>query len=206
MFHASDDMTPLHALKRHARTIAAFAALGLLVSAAITFLQPLRYGATVRLLIIQRSSFGLDPFTAIKSAERVAENLSQVITTTDFFTNVLAQDPAIDRMYFSDRQSARRRQWRRMVRASIASGTGLLTITILHPKAAEATSISQAVADVFRDRGRDYVGGDIEIKLVDAPIPSRYPISPDIPLNLAGGLVLGGLVGIVLVLRRSVPA
>lgn len=193
-------------MKRHARAIAAFAALGLLVSGAVTFLQPLRYGAALRLLIIQRSSFGLDPFTAIKSAERVAENLSQVITTTDFFNNVLAQDQAIDRLYFSERQSVRRRQWRRMVRTSVTSGTGLLSVTVLHPSATEATKISQAVADVFRDRGRDYVGGDIEIKLVDAPIPSRYPISPDIPLNLAGGVVLGALVGTVLVLRRSVPS
>ena len=43
----------------------------------------------MRLLIIQRSTLGLDPYTAVKSAERIADNLSQVIYTQDFFNKTL---------------------------------------------------------------------------------------------------------------------
>ena len=199
-------MTPFHALKRHWQIVAGFTLLGLVVSAVATFVQPLRFGATVRLLVIQRGAYGVDPFTAVKSAERVAENLSQVVSTTDFFSKVLSQDPAIDQSYFSDRAGARRRQWRRMVRSVVVPGTGILSVTALHPRSDEASRVSAAVAAVLTSRGREYIGGDIEVKLVDAPLVSTFPVSPNIPLNLASGLVLGAIVGTVYVLRRSVVA
>lgn len=193
-------------LKRRWRMVAAFGAVGLLVSALATFVQPLRYGSTVRLLIIQKSIFGVDPFTAIKSAERVAQNLSEVLTTTDFFTKVLAEDPTIDQSYFSEKPTIRRRQWKRMVRTELTPNTGLLTVTILHPAPEEAGKVAQAVSDVFTTRGREYVGGDLEIKLVDAPLGSRFPVSPNIPVNLGAGLFVGVLIGVVYVLRMAARA
>lgn len=196
-------MTPIHTLRRSWKTLLGFAALGLVVSGMATFVQPLRYGATARLLVIQRTSYGVDPFTAVKSAERVAENLAQVISTTDFFIKVIEQDATINTNYFSSRADVARRQWRRMARTSVAPGTGLLAVTVLHPDTVEATKISKAVAEVLTSRGREYIGGDIEIKLVDAPIASRFPVAPNIPVNLASGLVLGLLVGAVLALRRG---
>ena len=194
----------LRILKRRWRFIALFGVIGLLVSTVATFVQPLRYGSTVRLLVIQKSIFGVDPYTAIKSAERVAQNLSEVLNTTDFFTKVLSEDPSIDQSYFSERASTRRRQWKRMLRTQITAGTGLLTVTILHPAPEEDGKIAQAVSDVFTTRGREYVGGDLEIKLVDTPLASRFPVSPNIPVNLGAGLFVGLLVGLVYALRSAV--
>lgn len=197
-------MTPFHTLQRHLRTLAGFAALGLVVSLIVTFVQPLRYGATARVLIIQRSSYGVDPFTAVKSAERVAQNLAEVVYTNDFFVKVLTQDPAINASGFSERPATRRREWQRMIRTAVAPGTGLLSITALHRDRTEATRIASAIGAVVTTRGREYVGGDIDIKLVDAPIPTTFPISPNIPVNVAAGLVLGAIVGAGYVLRKSV--
>ncbi len=192
-------MRPAHytrILSRRGRVVALFALVGFLASAVVIFAQPLRYGGTVRLLIIQRSTYGLDPYTAAKSAERIADNLSQVLYTQDFFTKVLAQDPTIDQTKFPSDQTKRRKAWEQALRTSLTQGTGLLSVTVLSTDKGEATKIAQSIADVLTLRGKEYIGGDLEVKLVDTPLVSSYPISPNVPLGLAVGLLAGLVVGV----------
>ena len=47
--------------------------------------MPLEYRADAQALIISQSRYGVDPYTAAKSAERVGENLIQVMKTDDFY-------------------------------------------------------------------------------------------------------------------------
>lgn len=187
-------------IRRSYRQIALFALIGLVVSLVAIFVQPLRYGATVRLLIIQRSTIGIDPYTAVKSAERIADSLSQVIYTQDFFNKVLKQDPSIDQTNFPTDPSNRRAAWQSAVRTSLVTGTGLLSVTALSEDKTEATKIAQSIADVLTVSGKDYISGDLDVKLVDSPIVSRYPISPNIPLGVGLGFGGGLLAGIFYVL------
>ena len=182
-------------LRRHARLIGLFSLIGVLAAAVVVFAQPLRYGGTVRLLIIQRSTLGLDPYTAQKSAERIADNLGQVIYTQDFFSKVLAQDASIDQKQFPEDQTKRRKAWGRTVRTVLVQGTGLLSVTALATEKDEAVKLAQAIAAVLTVSGKEYIGGDLDVKLVDAPLASSYPVSPNIPLGLVLGLVLGALAG-----------
>lgn len=187
-------------LSRHYRTVAIFAAVGLLASAIAVFSQPLRYGASVQLLVIQRSTYGLDPYTAVKSAGQIADNLSQVVRTDDFFSKVLKQDPTIDQSRFPTDPNQRRKTWQKTVRASLVSGTGLLSVTALSEDKGEAVKLAQAIADVLTVYGKDYIGGDLDIKVVNSPLASEYPISPDIPLGLGLGLGIGLLAGMFYVI------
>lgn len=178
------------------RQVVLFAVVGLLVGAVAVFVQPFRYGATVRMLIIQRSTLGLDPYTAVKSAERIADNLSQVIYTQDFFAKTLKQDTTINQANFPDDPSKRMKEWQKTVRTALTPGTGLLTVTALSTDKQEASKISSAIAGVLTVAAPEYIGGDLEVKLVDAPLVSTYPISPNIPLGLGLGLAIGALIGL----------
>lgn len=189
-------MSLSHLLARKSRTIGFFGLIGLLVSLVVVFAQPLRYGATVRMLIIQRSTLGLDPYTAVKSAERIADSLSLVIYTQDFFNKILKQDGTIDQTKFPSDPTKRYKAWEKTVRTSLVTGSGLLSLTALSTDQAEAVKLAQAIADVLTVSGKEYVGGDLEVKLVDSPLVSPYPIAPNIPLSLVLGLLIGLLGGV----------
>ncbi len=181
---------------RNARTIAVCALIGLAVAAGAAFLQPQRHGATARLLVIPRAGYGTDVAGGFSPAGRIAKNLSVLIGTTDFFTKVAAQDSKLSWTDFGATDADRRAAWNDAVRTAVDPGVGLLSVTVRDRDADRAGRIAQAVADVLTSRGKEYVGGDIEIMLVDAPLVSPRPVDPNIGMNLALGLALGAAAGI----------
>ncbi|HTK59828.1 MAG TPA: Wzz/FepE/Etk N-terminal domain-containing protein, partial [Candidatus Baltobacteraceae bacterium] len=136
-------------LERHWRTIAVSAALVMVAAAALSFVRPLEYSSTMRLLIIQKAGVNLDPYTAIRSAERIADNLSQVIYTSVFYDKVTAAGFDIDRSYFDPVESRRRQQWSDMVSTQVTHETGFLQITVYHKDKEQASEIARAIAFVL---------------------------------------------------------
>ena len=49
----------------------------------------------------------------------------------------------------------------------------------------------------------EYVGGDVTIKVVNAPVATRFPVRPNLPLNGALGFVVGVLLMVLALLRRE---
>lgn len=73
------------------------------MSLLVSLLFPLEYRADAQALIISKSRYGVDPYTVVKSAERVGENLVQVIGTKDFYDKVMLQTGySIDRTKFDN--------------------------------------------------------------------------------------------------------
>lgn len=179
-------------LERHWRTVAVSAVLVMVAAAALSFVRPLEYSSTMRLLIIQKAGVNLDPYTAIRSAERIADNLSQVIYTSVFYDKVTAAGFDIDRSYFDPVESRRRQQWARMVTTQVTHETGFLQISVYHKDKEQASEIARAVAFVLTTEGNQFIGGrDLEIRLVDTPLQSRFPVRPNVPLNAFLGAVIG---------------
>jgi len=186
------------------RRIFLFGVLALVLATGLSFIQPLQWSSNVRLLIIQPSSLGYDPYTAIRAAERIGDNLAQVVYTTDYFGKVLDDRTAIDRAYFNLNEAKRRKQWGRMVNVVVERGTGLLNITVYHQDKAQATEIARAIAEVMTKEGANYVGGGaLQIRLVDDPLVSRFPVKPNILANAFTGLVLGALFGVLYVIATD---
>lgn len=185
-----------------AKKIFLFGVIAMIVAVGLSFTQKLKYSSTVRMLIIQPSSLNVDPYTAIRSAEQIGNNLAQVVYTTDFFAKVTnVSNFAIDPTYFPDNDAKRRKLWSQTISVRVENGTGLLNITVYHPDKEQATSIAQAIAYVMTTEGANYVGGTaLQIRLVDAPLVSRFPVKPNIPVNGFTGLVLGALFGAVYVI------
>lgn len=178
------------------KRILLFAVVSALFGAALSFLFPLQYSSTMRLLIIQKQLSQADPYTAIKASERISDNLSQIIYTTSFFDKVMAAKFNIDQTVFKTDDSKRRKQWLEMIDTTVIRGSGMLVVTVYHKDAAQATQIGRAISFVLTTEGWQYVGGgDLEVKLVDEPLQSRWPVKPNIPANAFAGFVLGIIAG-----------
>lgn len=185
-------------------TIIAFAFVGLVIALLVSFLQPLRYSSTVRLLLLQANASSLDAYTASRSTERLAENLATIVYTTSFFDQVMSAGFDIDQTVFPDREDKKRKAWGKMVFASVSRGNGLLTLTVYHVDVVQAEQIVNAMAYVLTQQAASYLsGGDVSVRVVDTPLNSRWPARPNIPANAFSGLVLGGLAGVGYILLQA---
>jgi capsular polysaccharide biosynthesis protein len=181
-----------------------FAIIGMVLALVISLVQPLKYSSTARLLVLQDLGTGSDAYTASRSEERIAENLSTIIYSTDFFEKVLTSGFDINENIFPTDDYRRRRLWGRTIDAYVASGSGLLTIAAYHQDVAQAEEIVRAVAAVLIDNADTYTSGSaVEIRLIDTPLNSRWPVKPNVLANGFSGLVLGSLVGIGYVLLQA---
>lgn len=194
---------PTREILRRWHTIVSFALLGLVLALLISFVQPLRYASTARLLILQDLGTSVDAYTASRSEERIAEDLSTIIFTSTFFDSVLSSGFRVDANQFPKEDVKRRRAWARTVSSSVSHGTGLLTITAYHTDVAEAEQLVRAIAFVLTEHAKEYAsGGNVQMRLVDAPLNSRWPVKPNIVANVISGFFLGGLVGVAAVLLK----
>ncbi|MBT6254133.1 hypothetical protein HOI83_02790 [Candidatus Uhrbacteria bacterium] len=193
-------------LSRYWTTIMWFTVFGVVLGVALSFVRPLEYRASSRLLITQES-VSADAYTASRSAERVADDLATIVFTTAFFDQVLSAQFNIDESQFpseEEKEAKRRKVWRRMLGTSVERGTGLLSVDTYNKEPEQAKQISQAIAFVLTQQGWRYTsGGNISVRLVDDPLVSKYPVRPNIPTNAFIGLILGALVGGAYVLIRS---
>lgn len=169
--------------------------IGMALAILLSFLRPLEYSSTTRILITQELG-AVDAYTASRSAERIADDLASIVYTSTFFTKVLSSGYDVDEAYFSDDEIKRRDQWEKAVSASVSRSSGLLSITAYHTDIAQAEELATAVAYVLTTEGWTYTsGGSITVQVVDEPLNSRYPVRPNLLINGFSGLVLGVLGG-----------
>jgi len=181
-----------------------FGLLGLVLALIISFVQPLKYSSTARMLILQDVGSGVDAYTASRSEERIADNLSTLVYTSTFFDQVMDAGFSIDESIFPDDPSKQRKVWGRTVKATVARGSGLLSITAYHRDVDQAEQLVRAIAFVLTDRVGEYTsGGDVSVRLVDEPLNSNWPVKPNVLVNILSGFVLGGFVGIAFTLLQT---
>jgi len=146
----------------------------------------------------------VDPYTQAKAAERIGENLAQVVKTADFYGKVMESNGNFDRVRWQEMsERARRKEWQKDVQAEVTYGSGLLKITGYGRSQDDATAFTEAVTQTIATRGWEYVGGDVIIKIVNNPLVSRLPARPNFLLNTLVGFVLGGLLAAWWVVRYA---
>lgn len=177
------------------RVIAFAGALGMICAVLLSFIQPLEYSSTTRLLITQELG-AVDAYTASRSAERIADDLAAVVYTSTFFDKVMSSGYPVVESYFSDDALKRRDAWEEAVSVSVSRSSGLLTVRAFHPDVSQAEELARAVAYVLSTQGWTYTsGGNISVQIVDEPLNSRYPVRPNLIVNGLSGLALGMLCG-----------
>lgn len=171
------------------------------LSLVLTFVQPLKYSCSTRFLIINRSGVEQDIYSSIRGAERVSENLSQIVYTTSFFEKVLTSGFDIDQSIFSADEIKKRKQWQKMIKTRVYRETGMLEVVVYHTDTNQAVQFSRAIANVLTTESHKYLGGEnIDVLEVDKPLLSRYPVKPNVLINGFMGLIVGILIGIGYVL------
>lgn len=154
----------------------------------------------MRVFITQPSAAGLDPYTALKSTERIAVSLSELIYTTTFFDNALSRVSGLERGYIPDTERARRKWWRKTITTSIVPGTSLMTVTAFHVDPAQARLLAEAVAREIVAQVPNYFGYNIRAQIMDTPLDSRWFVRPYFFTNGFIGAALGALLGFIFVL------
>lgn len=194
---------PLHVLALGWKRIIGYGILGGLAGFALSFLSPLEYSSSVRLLITQPNAVGVDSFTVLKSNERIAQNLSQLLVTSSFFDNIAAQAENLDRSQIPQNEYDKRKYWSRAVGVGVEAGSGLMTITVYAPQVAQARSLVVAASNEIAKQAPNYFGSTVRVAVIDAPLDSRWYARPNIPMNAAYGAVVAGMLSIAwLLLRR----
>jgi len=152
-----------------------------------------QYRSRAKLLIVQKHSFDLDSYTALRSAERIALTFSQVIYTDSFMKQVLRITPKNETSsLFLDDERKARREWQKKIKIHTVPNSSLLEISVYDKDSEQARQILSGISYVLINRGANYHGGDnIVIKQVDSPLNSKHPVRPNIPLNIILALALG---------------
>lgn len=195
----------LKILKIEWRTIFLITAGVVALSLIFSLIQPFQYSAKTRVLVIPASG-GMDAYSALKSAEAIGENISQIIYTTSFFDKVIQKEKNIQNIWSSE-EVKKRKQWQEMAKTEVIYGTGMVDITVYHKDKEQAALIASTIVNVLSEEGRNYFGmAGLQITMVSSPLLSRYPVKPNLLLNTLMGLLLGLLGGITFTILTYHPA
>ena len=146
---------PIRLIKKRWKLLIFSGVLVALFSLLLTAAFPLKYRADAQVLIISKSRYGVDPYTVVKSAERVGENISQVVKTNDFYQKVMLQTSySLDMAEFEKLTERKKRKlWQETVNTSVVYGTGVLNINVYHKDQKQAKQLAGAVASALVTRG-----------------------------------------------------
>ncbi len=182
-------------LSRNFKLILTWGILVAIFSAGISLLFPWKYSAESQVLIISRDRSGVDPYTQSKSAERIGDNLTQVMQTADFMQKVMdTTNAAFDKTRWTNLTDRKmRKQWQKDVVGEMQYGSSIMKVTVYSTKD-DVLPLASAVTDAVVTHGWEYVGGDVALKTVSAPLVSRWIAKPNIILNA----LLGFLAGVIL--------
>lgn len=158
-----------------------------------TIIQPLNYSSTTEALVIQKQLTETDSYLSAKSAEKIASSLSSVVYSTSFFDKV-SQSGLVDLSEISALSEADKRdKWEQKIGAQVVPETGIIQITAYDANPQEAENLASAVAYTLATQGDEYHGGgeNIQVKVINSALTSKYPVKPNLFVNLALGLVIG---------------
>ena len=177
---------------KHLKLILVWGIIFSLLAGIVTLFLPKQYSAQSQILIISRDRSGVDPYTQAKSAERIGENLSQVMKTNDFYKRVLSSSYSFDKDAWKKLpERKQRKNWDKDIETSVLFGTGLMSINAYSKSKTDAVNLAAAVAQVITSQGWEYVGGNVVIKYVSSPLTPRLPARPNFVLNILIGFGLG---------------
>jgi capsular polysaccharide biosynthesis protein len=191
-------------LRKNWELVALVSGLAIVLALIVSLVSPFQYSATTQILIIQRQEQNLDAYTATKSAERIGKNLASIIFTSSFYNEVIASNSSIAGKFPTD-ATERRKDWKKNIEANVIPESGILEIKVYDTDSNFASQMVRTISYVLVNKGAEYHGGglDVEIKVVDDVFISKYPVRPNIALNLGIALIAGILLGSYWVIIRE---
>ncbi|MEK7097644.1 MAG: hypothetical protein AAB906_02245 [Patescibacteria group bacterium] len=180
------------------QTIFAIVLLFVFVASVLTLIQPLRYESRSKLLVLQDFGDNFDPYSAAKSNEYLSNLLARITTSEVFFEEMADSGFNVDGKYFSDRADKKLKIWEKTVVAKAFNDSGIISVNIYHTDRYQTEQIARAVNYVLKTKNSQfYAGGSsVNIKVIDEPIVSKWPVKPNAPLNIGFAVILGFISGL----------
>lgn len=178
----------------------------LILGLVVTFIQPFEYSSKARVLVVPVQDQSFDAFEAAKAAERFGEILSQVIYTSAFQEQVLTSDfPNFDKNEFSADPEKRREEWSQKLKTQVARETGMITIEVYDKNPHQAQGLLDPILYFLVNASSEYhgAGDSVKVVVVDSPLTSEKPVTPNIFLNVIISVVAGVFVSVGYVLLRT---
>lgn len=175
------------------QTIVSVVLLFLALTAVLTFIQPFKYSSQTKILVVQTAPDGIDPYQVAKANEYVANTLSKVIISNSFFSEVLNTGFNINKSYFPVDPRKQLIEWKNTVSANSSNNSGIIDIIVFHRDKYQADQIIRGINTVLKEKHQYYHGsGDqVNVRIIDQPFSSNFPVKPNIPVNFATGIALG---------------
>ena len=193
----------LEVLHKYSKLILSWGLVFALISAIICLILPWQYSAETQVLFISSDKNGVDPYTQSKSAERIGENISQVMKSTDFYQKVMKNTfYTLNKDVWNNlSERSQRKKWNKDVTANMIYGTSLMNMVVYSKDKKEAVNLANAISGTLSTYGWEYVGGNVTIKSVNSPLVSVIPARPNFILNIIVGFVVGVLISGLWVIR-----
>ncbi|MFA7087915.1 MAG: hypothetical protein WC146_01090 [Patescibacteria group bacterium] len=184
-------------LKKKKGTFLTIVFIGAILTILISLINPLKYSAESRLLLIQNSNEN-DPYALSKSNEYLSGLLAEVVYSGSFYDLVMTSQYNIDKNYFSGNYNKQLKQWNKTVSAKTYSNTGIIEINVYHVNPYQAQQIALAVNDIIVNKNSNYQGGNqaVRINIIDQPLISGYPVKPNLIMNFFLSIIGGVLISL----------
>jgi len=171
----------------------------LLIAVLATVSQPFKYGSSVKLLTVYSFKENTDPYVTSKSNEYLSNLLSRIVYSNSFFEKVKKSGFNIDKTYFKGDDRKQMKIWAKTVKSRNVIGTGVIELDVYHTNREQAEQIARAITFIIQTEHSQYhgYGKNVEIKILDKPMTSKYPVKPNILLNLMLAISFGSMFAIV---------
>ena len=180
-------------MRRKKQTLLSIIILFLIIATIITFIQPFKYTSAAKLLVVQQFPPGFDPYSASKSNEYLSSVLAQVVSSNSFYGEVLNAGFNIKRDFFGKDVNEQMKLWHKTVSAAAVADSGIINITVKHQDQYQADQLIRAINYTLQTKNNLYhgIGEHVLVKIIDQPLVSAKPNSPNIMLNLLIGFLAG---------------
>lgn len=180
-------------IKQKSKTILAVSfVVAAIIFTVSTIIKP-KYRSDMSVLVIQKQPEDkVDAFSAAKSAEYLSDIFSKIIFTDSFIDDVLQSPVGVKNKYSTNKED-RKKEWAKEVSAKKVNNTGIIEISVFDHSRKEAEKVAQAIAGNLSTNNQKYHGGGdkIVISVIDGPVTTQNPATPNIPLNILIGFVMG---------------
>lgn len=194
----------LKKLRQGYKRIIAYSLVLLVIGLTVSLLQPQLYRSRSKLLV---TMYGNDYYAIDKGNQYFASLLPKIASSQSFFNDLFsgsADTYGLDRAYFGSTYREEMRAWERTMSISM-DAQGILTVDIYHSNPEQAKQISMALDNylIAKESYFQQLADKADIKIIDQPIVSRYPVKPDLAGNAVAAMILGALIGAAMELSRS---
>lgn len=181
-------------------TVLLFVVVTISLSILVSLLQPPKYRASTKLLVVYKEQKA-DAFAAARNSSYITGVLGEVMYSNTFIEQVFDANPEL-RDELGVEPERRQQNWKRLLSVHTEDSKGIIITDVYHGDRAQALLFAQTISSVVTKTHADYHGaGDTAtIRIIDQPTASERWDQPRIPFNALIGVLAGLIAGLTFVI------